>query len=202
MNARPHALALLLLAAAACGVHAASPPTPIDAAGWTTLIEGADGLQNFTPVGVADWSAVDGAIQAGKGTGEPGYLVSRSSYANFQLRAEFWVSPDADSGIFLRCAEPTNISSVSCYQVNIFDQCPDPRFGTGSIVYVATVQSVPKTGGTWNTIEITARGSHLTVAINGSQTVDVRDDRLKAGPIALQWAIGTIKFRKLQVRAL
>jgi hypothetical protein len=32
--------------------------------------------------------------------------------------------------------------------------------------------------------------------------VDVQDSKLASGPIALQWGRGTIKFRKVEIKAL
>jgi hypothetical protein len=46
-------------------------------AGWTTLIDGATGLDNWNRVGDANWRAEAGAIIADKGKG--GFLVSKSS---------------------------------------------------------------------------------------------------------------------------
>jgi hypothetical protein len=42
--------------------------------------------------------------------------------------------------------------------VNIYDQRPDPSYGTGAIVNFAKVEPMPKAGGKWNTYEITAKG--------------------------------------------
>jgi Domain of Unknown Function (DUF1080) len=56
--------------------------------GWTTLIDGTSGLDNWNRVGDANWRAQDGAIVADKGKG--GFLVSKNSYKDFQIRAEFW----------------------------------------------------------------------------------------------------------------
>ena len=61
---------------------------------------------------------------------------------------------------------------------------------------------MPKAGGKWNTYEITARGTQLTLVLNGVKTVDVQDSKLASGPFALQWGRGTIKFRKVQIRAI
>src|SRR5262245_29115802 len=47
--------------------------------GWTTLVDGTKGMENFNVVGQADWSAVDGAIQATKGGNTPSYLVTKNS---------------------------------------------------------------------------------------------------------------------------
>ncbi len=170
--------------------------------GWTTLVDGSNGLDNFTRVGDANWSAGDGAIQASAGGKDPGYLVSKASYKDFMLRAEFWASDDANSGVFLRCANPAVITDENCYEANIFDQRPDPTYGTGAIVKVAKVDPMPKAGGKWNTYEISARGTRLVLVFNGIKTVDVEDAKLASGPIALQWGRGTIRFRKVEIRAL
>lgn len=170
--------------------------------GWITLVDGARGLDNFNRVGDANWSAGDGAIQASAGGKDSGYLVSKSSYKDFTLRAEFWASDDANSGIFMRCANPAVITDETCYEANIFDQRPDPTYGTGAIVKVAKVDPMPKAGGKWNTYEITARGTRLVLVLNGIKTVDVEDAKLASGPIALQWGRGTIRFRKVEIRSL
>jgi hypothetical protein len=170
--------------------------------GWTTLVDGTSGLENFNRVGTADWTAVDGAIQATQGDKTPAYLVSKSAYRDFEMRVEFWASDDANSGIFLRCDEAAKIGDTICYEANIFDQRPDPSYGTGGIVHVAKVDPMPKAGGKWNTCEITAKGTRLVLVLNGQKTVDVQDGRHANGPIALQWGRGTIKFRKVQIREL
>ena len=116
---------------------------------------------------------------------------------------EFWSSDDANSGVFLRCQDPNKITDENCYEANIFDQRPDPTYGTGAIVKVAKAPDpMPKAGGKWNTYEISAKGSRLTLVLNGTKTVDVDDPKLASGPIALQWGRGTIKFRKVEIRPL
>jgi len=171
--------------------------------GWTTLVDGTKGLENFNRVGEANWTATDGAIQATQGGKDPAYLVSKTPYRDFTMRVEFWASDDANSGIFVRCQDPNKITDESCYEANIFDQRPDPTYGTGAIVKVAKVaQPMPKAGGKWNTYEITMRGSHLVLVLNGARTVDVQDSKFASGPFALQWGRGTIKFRKVEIRPL
>ena len=62
---------------------------------------------------------------------------------------------------------------------------------------------VPKAGGRWNTMEITANGSHFKVVLNGVTTVaDGQDSRYVEGPIALQSAGGIIKFKRVQIKTL
>jgi len=171
--------------------------------GWTSLINGTEGLDNFNRVREANWTATDGAIQATQGAKDHAFLVSKNSYRDFTLRVEFWASSDANSGVFLRCQDPAVITDESCYEANIFDTRPDPTYGTGAIVKVAAVAQPPfKAGGKWNTYEITLRGTHLVLVLNGIKTVDVQDSKLASGPFALQWAQGTIKFRKVEIKPL
>lgn len=171
--------------------------------GWTTLVNGAQGLDNFARVGEANWMAVDGAIQATQGGKDPAYLVTKTSYRDFAIRVEFWSSDDANSGVFLRCQDPARITDENCYEANIFDQRPDPTYGTGAIVKVAKAPDpMPKAGGKWNIYEITAKGTRLVLVLNGVKTVEVDDGKLASGPIALQWGRGTIKFRKVEIRPL
>ena len=167
------------------------------------LVDGTRGLENFNRVGQANWMATDGAIQATQGGQTPAYLVSKNTYKDFRMRVEFWASDDANSGIFMRCQDPAKITDESCYEANIFDQRPDPTYGTGAIVKVAPVaQPMPKAGGKWNTYEITMQGPHLVVVLNGQKTIDTRDSKFASGPFALQWGRGTIKFRKVEIRPI
>ncbi len=187
---------LLAVALTVAGCATKSDPA------WITLLEGENGMENFNRVGSSNWTATDGAIQADKRGKETGFLVSKDLYTNFQLRVEFWSSPDANSGIFMRCQNPKVITDKSCYEANIFDTRPDPSFGTGGIVHFAKVLQELKAGGQWNTFDITAYDSKITVMLNGVKTAELDHKQFAIGPIALQHGAGVIKFRKVQVRKL
>jgi 3-keto-disaccharide hydrolase len=167
--------------------------------GFTTLFDGKN-IEAFNKVGDANWTIADGVLQADKGMG--GYLVTKQSYTDFEIRAEFWVDTPANSGIFIRCENPQMPGAEACYEVNIFDTRPDPSYGTGGIVNVAKVATPIKAGGKWNTYEIRAQGSHLTVTLNGMKTADAMDAKHARGPFALQYGAGVVKFRKVEVRPL
>ena len=194
-------LLLILLTAFGCAQMSATDK------GWTTLIDGATGLENWNRIGDANWRAQDGTIMADQGKG--GYLISKNSYKDFQIRAEFWADHTTNSGIFIRMSNPADVTATNAYEVNIFDQRPDPAYGTGGIVGVAAVSPMPRAGGKWNTFDITARGSQLVVFFNGVQTVNIQDGKHTQGPFSLQYGGGAnnapggaIKWRKVQVRAL
>jgi hypothetical protein len=165
---------------------------------WTTLFDGSS-LKGWNIVGDANWEVAEGAIQATRGGG---FLVTPASYGDFQITLEFWVTDDANSGVFIRCQDPKKITAMNAYEVNIFDKRPDPAYRTGGIVDVAKPASMINTGGKWNTYDITAQGSKLVVVLNGTKTVDVEHKGYARGPIALQYGAGTVKFRNVRIRSL
>lgn len=186
------------------GTAALSGCATMGSDGWVTLVDGsklpatADG---WTALGQGNWSLVEGTLQ-GQG-GKLGYLVAPGNYTNFEIKAEFWADADCNSGIFVRCQDRNKVGADSAYEVNIFDKRPDPTYGTAAIVDFAKVrQPGPMAVGRWNTFHITARGEQLTVVFNGETTVDVKNGKWKSGPVALQSAGGTIRFRKVQIRVL
>ena len=183
-----------------------SMPAWMPGSGWTTLIDGENGLDNFERVGDANWRAEGGAIVADKGKG--GFLLSKTSYKDFELRVEFWADPTANSGIYMRCSQPKNLTDKTCYEANIFDQRPDQTYATGGIVHRGKVLAPVKAGGKWNTYEITAKGTKMTAVLNGTKTAEIDNVESPSGPIALQFGNqpkipgGAIKFRKVQVKPL
>ena len=190
------------IATVAAGV-AATGCANMPGAGWTTLVDGPTmtNMSGFTEVGAGGWSITDGALQ-GKG-GKLGYLVTKDSYTDFEIRAEFWADEDCNSGLFMRCQDRNKVGADNAYEVNIFNKRPDPSYGTGAIVDVAKVaQPMPKAANRWNTYEVTARGDRMVVVLNGQQTADARDGKFKSGPLALQSAGGIIRFRKVLIRAI
>jgi len=187
----------LVLGTLLIGLTTFQPATSAQGA-WTTMFDGKS-LNGWSIVGDANWEVVDGVIQANKGTG---FLVTPAPYTNFQITLDFWVTDDANSGVFIRCEDPKNIGAANAYEVNIFDKRPDQSFRTGGIVDVAKPATVLMTGGKWNSFDITARGTKLTVVLNGMKMVDVDDAKHARGPIALQYGAGTVKFRNVRVRTL
>ncbi len=177
--------------------------------GWAPLVDGGKGMENFTTIGDANWRVEGDAIVADKGKG--GYLVTKNSYQDFEIYAEFWAATDTNSGIFIRASDRNNIGATNAYEVNIWDIRPDPTYGTASIVNFAPVPVpvVYKAGGKWNTLEVKAKGEELVVRFNGVQMVYIRDGKFAKGPFALQYGAGVnganggaIKWRKVSIMPL
>lgn len=205
MNRR-YALTGLLFAAAAA--FAQVPAAGQD--GWVVLFDGKN-LDNFNKIGDANWRIEDGSVVADKGNG---FLVTKNDYGDFQLRAEFWVGPDANSGIFIRATDPEKLTATNGYEVNIWDDRPEKDYGTGAIVGVAKVDPMPRATGQWNTYEITAKGGTFTIVLNGKKTVEGTDTKHAKGRIGLQHGLGNkdaagvvndkgvVKFRKVEIKTL
>lgn len=198
----------LKIASAACVLSSVllsgcmqSPLASSSQAGWTTLFDGQSNLNQWTLVGDANWRIQDGALQADflRGT-VPSYMVNKTVYQNLDIRAEIWVDSQTNSGIFIRCQQADKISADTCYEINIWDTRPDPTYGTGAIVDVAKVSPMPRAGGQWNTLEISAHGDQLMVRLNGQITAQARNSKHAKGYLALQYGSGVVKFRKLEIR--
>ncbi len=202
VSIRAFALAIGLVVVTFAAIHLVPQASGQTGEGWVTLLDG-ESMGDWNRVGETNWRLEDGAVVADQRTSEgTAHLVSKTSYKDFQIYAEFWASQDANSGIFIRCSDPKKIGAKTCYEVNIFDQRKDPTYGTGAVVNFVEVDPMPKVGGKWNTYEITAKGRHLVVVLNGQKTVDFRNGLFTEGPFSLQHGAGVIKFRKVAVKPL
>ena len=106
------AITMGLLVVTGLAVSGCSPQTSGQGdAGWITLLDGSNPktLDNWNRIGDANWRAEDGAIVADKGKG--GQLVSKNSYKDFQIRAEFWADDTTNSGIFFRISDLKTIQN-------------------------------------------------------------------------------------------
>jgi hypothetical protein len=88
-----------------------SSPAGAQADGWTTLFDGKN-LDSWNKTGDANWRIEDGLVVADRGSG---HLVTKTSYGDFAIRAEFWVDSKANSGIFIRQEDAAKPSSKTGY---------------------------------------------------------------------------------------
>lgn len=194
MSSLSRVLVVVAIGLGGCSSSHDQPAAPT--AAWQTLFDGSS-LDGWGRIGDANWQIVDGAMQADMGTG---FLLTNGVYDDFDLELEFWDTPDTNSGVFIRCANPAQLGAATCYEVNIFDHRPDPAYRTGAIVGVAKPLVMLDTANRWNTYQIAAHGKHMLVKLNGQVTADTEDDKFAAGPIALQYAAGKVMFRNVRIR--
>ena len=195
---RTAAVVIALILAGAAATSSVSVVSAQTGGGWTTLFNGRN-LDNWDKTGNANWRVVNGVIEADM---PRGFLLTRESYGDFELRADIWVTPDSNGGILFRITNPKDPGIENGYELNINDKRADQAGRTGSIVNVAKPLVQYDAGNKWTTVEITAKGTHLTAKLNGTLTAEVDDAKYARGPVSLQAAGGLVRYRNVQIRSL
>jgi len=151
-----------------------------------------------------------------------GNLYTEKEYSDLVLRFEFKLTRNANNGIGIRAP----LSGDSAYvgmEIQVLDDAGPmyrnlrPAQYHGSIYDVfAAKRGHLKDVGEWNEQEITARGRHITVTLNGAVIVDVNLDEVtdeltlkhhpglanKKGHIGLLGHGSRVEFRNLRVKEL
>ncbi|MHC4911103.1 MAG: 3-keto-disaccharide hydrolase, partial [Planctomycetota bacterium] len=187
-------------------------------AGWTHVFNGRD-LTGWTTTG--NWLVEDGGVLAIRPrSGERGwqrygaYLWSERAYGDFILDLEYSYPAGGNSGVFFRVGDRTN-------PVNTGIECQilDSTGKTGAMSHhdhggiistVGAAHNMSRQPGEWNRMIVTARGSHLTVDLNGRTIVDIAldesavKDRPAQGFIGLQdhGRPNDLRFRNVRLKEL
>ena len=207
----------LLIALLLCAATAAVPED-----GFVQLFDG-ESLDGWVLLGKrGDGYAVrDGSIACAKGSG--GNLLSASEYADFVLRFEFKLESGSNNGLCVRCPLGWSDMAYVGNELQIIDNSAEryanikPWQKHGSLYHVAPA----KTGalnpvGEWNSQEVTAKGSRITVTLNGTQILDVdtknvKDPALlakhpglkrKSGHIGFLGHNEPVEFRNIRIKRL
>ena len=143
-----------------------------------TLFDGKN-LDNWVKTGNANWRLADGVVEADM---PRGYLVSKDSYGDFELRGEVWTAPESNAGFMFRITHFEDPGIQNGNELNINDQRKDQSGRTGSIVNVAKPLFKFDSGICWVTVEITARGSRLTAKLDGKVVAEAEDSKYQARP--------------------
>lgn len=156
-------------------------------------------------IGEAKWEVADGEIRT---SGEkPGFLVTTSEFADFQLSVDFKAASGTNSGVFIRSAREPKDAAKDCYEINI--AAPGvSEYTTGSIVArqkpnVPLVDEAALKSTDWVNMLITAEGNQITVEVGANKVVNFRDDTpnaLRRGRIALQANKGAVAMRNIKIR--
>src|SRR5262245_33527252 len=195
---RISAVVMALLLAGSALVGRAPAALGQTGTGWVTLFDGKN-LDRFVATGDADWRIVDGVLEATKARG---FLASKQSYTDLELRGEVWVTTQSNAGFLFRITDPKDPGIENGYELNINDERKDQSGRTGSIVNVAKPLVKFDSGGKWTTVEIRAVGPKMTARLNGTLTAEATDAKYARGPVALQAAGGLVRYRNVQIREI
>lgn len=169
--------------------------------GWVQLFDG-ETLFGWQTVGDAEWQATDGVVRT-KGD-KPGFLMTTSEFADYELSVDFLADKDANSGIFLRTPLAPTDPAADCYELNIAPG--DNPFPTGSLVARKKIESQKVASDQedeWHTFLVTASGGKVTVDLDGERVLAYDDPKPVAmGHIGLQSNRGAVAFRNVRLRPL
>jgi hypothetical protein len=165
--------------------EAAPPLAEAEAAeGFAPLFNGRD-LEGWT----GDTKGY--AAEAGKIVIHPelgsGNLYTAKEYADFVLRFDFKLTPAANNGLGIR-APLEGDAAYAAMEIQILEDGSPVYWGLRPYQYHGSIYGVVparrgflRPPGEWNAEEVTVKGRHVTVVVNGSTVVDADLDAVSAG---------------------
>jgi hypothetical protein len=179
-------------------------------AGFKKLFNGKD-LSGWNVHGTEKWYVENGELICESGPDKGyGYLSTDKPYDNFILELEFKQEANGNSGVFIRSGiEGTKISG---WQVEVAP--PDHNtggiyesYGRGWLIKPAPEKEKILKYGDWNKMRIKVEGDEVTSWLNGTQMVQLKDEKIGQGKgfIALQIHDGggiKVRWKNIRIREL
>ena len=157
--------------------------TALSAADWQPLFNGKD-LSGWQPVGKGDnWFVKDQELRC---TGKPGahWIRTKLQYANFEIRFEFKLDKNGNSGVFLR-APLEGAPWVAGLEIQLLDDFGPkwknlkPDQITGAICAVASPSKrATRPAGQWQRMRVHCVDRKITVWVNTQQVTTVDLDQV------------------------
>jgi len=176
----------------------------------TNLFNGKD-LAGWTVHGTEKWFVEKGELICESGPDKQyGYLVSESSFKNFELTVEFKQESNGNSGVFFHSSiEGTKISGwqAEVAPKNMHTGGIYESYGRGWLIKPeATLEGELKEND-WNTLVVIVNGDQVKTLLNGVQMIALTDEKIGSGTgkISLQIHDGggvKVRWRKIELREL
>ncbi|QDS95951.1 hypothetical protein FF011L_47530 [Roseimaritima multifibrata] len=180
---------------------AARLPAEQTGEGWVRLFDNQT-LFGWQLTGSANWRVEDNRIVVDGG--EKSFLVSTSSWNDFELELEFKADEGASSGVFLRTPLYPESSKTDCYNIRIAND--DANYPTGSIALRKAVAELPAeatAADRWHRYKIRVEGNTVTVHLDDELACTYEDAApLPAGHVSLLHDQGHVEFRDIRIRPL
>lgn len=229
---------LLALAAILPAVLPAQTPNTLTSAekkdGWTLLFNGTstDGWHTYgQPSAGNRWIVQDGAFTPNPSAPGHGDLLTDGAYGDFDLRLEWKISPNGNSGVLFYVNEDTAKYKETYFtgpEMQVLDNNGNPdaknhAHRAGDLYdLIACSQESVKSVGEWNQVEIYSKGGQLKLFLNGVNVVTTTmwDDHwgdmvahskfkrwpdfgtFHTGRIALQYHDFPVWFRNIKIKKL
>jgi len=210
------------------------------AAGWELLFDGStlNGWKRYGADSIGPlWSVKDGIIVCdGAGLGEGtanvgGSLMTTRAFGNFELVADWKVTPGGNSGILYHVIEDARyghdyetgpeyqVIDDSGWKGELHDA---QKAGSNYDMYAAPANKKINPVGEWNTARIVYKDGHVEHYLNGEKTVEFQEgdadyqeryskskwpgfpdwNKSKTGAISLQDHGAAVYFRNIKIRPL
>jgi cytochrome c len=197
--------------------------------GWTVLFDGTS-TESWRAYGATDapikgWEIIDGALTRTSGGGD---IMTRDSFADFELELEWTIAEGGNSGVFFRVDPAVGPAWHTGPEMQVLDNSRHPdgrdaRTSAGSCYGLIPPPRDASLGpDRWNLVRIVARGSKVEYWLNNTKTVefDAASDewakrvaeskfndlpqfgRLREGRIVLQDHGDRVAYRNVRVRKL
>lgn len=174
--------------------------------GWIGLFDG-DSTFGWRATSDANWKVDAGVISVSEGKG--GLLRTTSQFDDFELKVQFKIEADTNSGIFIRTSPKPRNPANDCYEINLAQKKVSP-FPTGTLVKRETGEDVSEGDSDWfdrwHELYIKADGASIVVTVDGTETTNYSDPKgekaLGRGYIGLQLNSGLAQFKSIRLRPL
>ncbi|WP_339707542.1 DUF1080 domain-containing protein [uncultured Kriegella sp.] len=170
-----------------------------------------ENLDGWTIYGTEKWYVEDGLLICESGPDKAyGYLGTNDHYKDFELTLEFKQEANGNSGVFIRST--VDGTKVSGWQVEVAPPGHNTggvyeSYGRGWLIKPDPEKDKALKMGEWNKMKIRVKGDQLTSWLNGTEMVDITDEKIGQGEgsVALQIHDGggiKVKWRKIKLKQL
>lgn len=168
-------------------------------------------LDGWVNHGTEKWYVENGLLVCESGPdAQYGYLKTTENFDDFELTLEFKQEANGNSGVFFRST--VEGTKVSGWQVEVAPPGSNTggiyeSYGRGWLIKPDPAKDSALKMGEWNKMKIRAVGPKVTTWLNGTQMIEIVDEKIGAGKggIALQIHDGggiKVQWREINVRGL
>ncbi|WP_323756003.1 DUF1080 domain-containing protein [Roseivirga sp.] len=151
-----------------------------------------ENLEGWVNHGEEKWYVEDGLLVCESGpAAQYGYLSTVDFYDDFELTLDFKQDANGNSGVFIRST--VEGTKVSGWQVEVAPPGDNTggiyeSYGRGWLIQPDAEKDKALKMGEWNTMKIRVVGPEVTTWLNGTQMINLVDEKIGAGKgsIALQ----------------
>lgn len=147
-------------------------------AGWQLLFDGStlDGWRGYQQDQVpGGWTVEEEAVHFRGEEADGGTLITTTKYDHFELRIEWKISPEGNSGILYRVTEETENAYKSGPEFQVLDNSTvdDSLYQAGALYGLYPAQKdVTNPVGQYNESRLLVRGSHVEHWLNGTKLLE------------------------------